>query len=104
MDLDNKSDVGMSEYGDYCVHGGVVLLCVSVGLDKEVSLGTEAGGTSSLLLGTVDVDCSLDVETLLYILVTDVDDVVVVSITEAGETSSLLLGTVDVDCSLDVET
>ena len=30
---------------------------------------TEAGETS-LLLGTVDVDCSLDVETLLHILVT----------------------------------
>ena len=31
---------------------------------------TEAGETGSLLLGTVDVDCSLDVETLLCILVT----------------------------------
>ena len=47
MNLDNNSDVGMSDCVDYCVHGGVVLLCVSVGLDKEVSLGTEAGGTSS---------------------------------------------------------
>ena len=41
MDLDNKSDVGMSEYGNYCVHGGRLSLCVSVGLDKEMSLGTD---------------------------------------------------------------
>ena len=39
MDLDDKSDVGMSEYGTYCIHGGGLSLCVSVVSTKEMSHG-----------------------------------------------------------------